>query len=37
MSKKRLDKKDKDNFKIYDVATWLKNSHNAHIAQYLTR
>ena len=37
MSKKRLDRKDKDNFKICDVATWLKNSYNAHIAQYLTK
>ena len=30
---KRLDKKDKVNFKFYDVTAWLANSHNTHIAQ----
>ena len=28
--------KDKVNFKIYDVTTWLSNNCNAHIGQYLT-
>ena len=32
---KRLDYKDKVNFKIYDAATWLTNNYNKHIAQYL--
>ena len=32
-----LDWKDKVNFKIYDVTTWLTNNYNAHIAQYLTK
>ena len=36
MQKKPLDKKDKINFKIYDITTWLTNSCNTHIAQYLT-
>ena len=35
--KKRLDYKDKVNFKIYDVTAWLTNNYNTHIAQYLTR
>ena len=35
--KKRLDQKDKVNFKIHDVATWLTNNCNTHIAQYLTK
>ena len=34
---KWLDEKDKLNFKIYDVTTWLTNNYNAHIAQYLTK
>ena len=33
---KRLDKKDKVNFEIYDVTAWLTNNYNTHIAQYLT-
>ena len=32
---KRLDKKDKDNFKFYDVLACLANNRNTHIAQYL--
>ena len=32
---KRLDKKDKANFKFYDVTAWLTNNRNTHIAQYL--
>ena len=28
MQEKRLDQKDKVNYKIYDVITWLKNTHN---------
>ena len=32
---KRLDKKDKVNFKFYDVTAWLTNNCNTHIAQYL--
>ena len=31
---KRLDKKDKVNFKFYDVTAWLANNRNTHIAQY---
>ena len=34
---KWLDEKDKLNFKIYDVTTWLTNNYNSHIAQYLTK
>ena len=34
---KQLDKKDKVNFKFYDVTAWLKNNCNAHIAQYLEK
>ena len=34
--KKRLDWKDKVNFKIYDVTAWLTDSYNTNIAQYLT-
>ena len=33
----RRDWKDKVNFKIYDVATWLTNSCTTHIAQYLKK
>ena len=32
---KRLDKKDKVNFKFYEVTAWLTNNCNTHIAQYL--
>ena len=32
---KRLDKKDKVNFKFYDVTAWVTNNCNTHIAQYL--
>ena len=34
---KRLDKKDKINFKFYDVTAWLSNNCNTHIAQYLKK
>ena len=34
---KRLDKKDKVNFKFYDVPAWLSNNFNTHIAQYLEK
>ena len=34
---KRLDKKDKVNFKFYDATAWLTNNCNAHIAQYLEK
>ena len=34
---KRLDKKDKVNFKFYDVTAWLTNNCNTHIAQYLEK
>ena len=34
---KRFDQKDKVNFKIYDVTTWLTNSYNKYIAQYLKK
>ena len=34
---KRLDKKAKVNFKIYDVKTWEKYNFNAHISQYLMK
>ena len=29
---KRLDKKDKVNFKFYDITAWLANNRNTHIA-----
>ena len=32
---KRLDKKDKVNFKFHDVTAWLTNNCNSHITQYL--
>ena len=32
-----IDWKDKVNFKLYDVTTWLTNSYNARIPQYLTK
>ena len=31
---KRLDKKTKVNFKIYDVTTWETNNYNTHIAHH---
>ena len=34
---KRLDKKDKVNFRFYDVTAWLKDNRNAHIAQYFEK
>ena len=34
---KRLDLKDKVNFKIYDVTTWETSSCNAYITQYLKK
>ena len=34
---KRLEKKDKVNFKLYHVASWLINNRNKHIAQYLEK
>ena len=33
-SEKRLEKKDKVNFKICDVAIWETNNYNTHIAQF---
>ena len=36
MSEKRLDKKDRINFEIYDVTAWLTKNYNTYIAQYLT-
>ena len=30
-------KKEKVNFEIYDVTTWLTSNYNKHIAQYLTK
>ena len=32
-----IDKKDRVNFKFYDVTTWLKNNFNKHIVQYLEK
>ena len=34
---KRLHKKDKVNFKFYDVKFWLTNNCNTHIALYLKK
>ena len=34
---KRFDKKDKVNFKFYDVTAWLANNRKTHIAQYFER
>ena len=34
---KWLDKKNKVNFKFYDVTAWLTNNCNTHIAQYLKK
>ena len=35
IKKKRLDKKHKFNFEIYDVTTLLTDIYNTHIAHYL--
>ena len=37
IQKKLLDQKDKVNFEIYNVTTWLTNNYNTHIALYLTK
>ena len=37
MQEKRLDQKDKVNFKIRDVTAWFINNCNTHIVQYLTK
>ena len=34
---KWLDQKDKINFKIYDITTWLANDCNIHFDQYLKK
>ena len=34
---KRVNWKDKVNFKIFDVATWETNNYNAPIVQYLKK
>ena len=34
---KRLYKKDKINFKFYDVTTWLTNNRDTHITQYFEK
>ena len=34
---KRVDKKDKVNFKFYDVTAWLTNHRNTHIVQYFKK
>ena len=34
---KQLDKKDKVNFKFYDVTAWLVNNRNTDIAQYFKK
>ena len=34
---KQLDKKDKVNFKCYDVTAWLTNNRDTHIAQYFEK
>ena len=34
---KRLDKKAKVNFKIYDVTTWITRNYNTHIDQHLKK
>ena len=34
---KRLDEKDKVNFKIYEVTAWLTNNCNTHSMQYLEK
>ena len=37
MYKKRFDLKEKFNFKIYEVATWLTSNYNTDITQYLRK
>ena len=37
LQEKRLDQKDKVNFRIHDVSTWFTKNCNTHIAQYLTK
>ena len=37
MNKNPLGWKDKVNFKIYDLTTWLTNNYNTYIAKYLTK
>ena len=34
---KRLDLRDKVNFKMYDITIWETNNYNAHVAQYLKK
>ena len=34
---KKLDQKDKANFKIYDVTVWLTNNYDTQIVQYLEK
>ena len=34
---KQVQKKDKVNFKFYDVTAWLTNNCNTHIVQYLEK
>ena len=34
---KQLDKKDRVDFKFYDVTAWLTDNCNTHIAQYLEK
>ena len=34
---KRLNKKAKVNFKIYDVKNWTTNNYNTHVAQYFKK
>ena len=36
MQEKRLDQKDKNNFKIHDVTTWFTKNYNKYIVKYLT-
>ena len=35
--KERFDSKDKVNFKLYDITTWLRNNGNKHSMHYLTK
>ena len=37
MLKERLDQKDKVNFKIHDITTWLTNNYNTYITLYLAK
>ena len=34
---KRLDRKAKVNFEIYDVINWVTDNYNTHIARYLKK